>query len=122
MIDVPVQFPGLIEAMIQVESGCDLAAIGDKGLKNTAYGCLQITQPYMTDALGPNRKAEETLHNKDLSIQAMNAYMTRYATARRLGRPATAQDIARIHNGGPNGWKIDTTLGYWKKILKFYKN
>ena len=26
------------------------------------------------------------------------------------------QDIARIHNGGPNGYRKDSTLGYWKKV------
>jgi hypothetical protein len=31
--------------------------------------------------------------------------MKKYATAKRLGRAPTVEDIARIHNGGPNGYK-----------------
>ena len=42
--------------------------------------------------------------------------MKRYATEKRLGRTVNMQDIARIHNGGPNGYRKDSTLGYWKKV------
>ena len=31
--------------------------------------------------------------------------MKRYATKAQLGHEPTAEDVARIHNGGPNGWK-----------------
>lgn len=120
-MDIQVQYPGLIEAMIEVESACDVNAVGDLGLKHKAYGCLQIRQPYMSDALGKHRKAQECLGNMKLSIEVMNAYMTRYASERRLGRPATAEDIARMHNGGPNGYKMEATEGYWEKVKKIYK-
>ena len=33
------------------------------------------------------------------------AYMQRHANARQIGRHVTVEDIARIHNGGPNGYK-----------------
>jgi hypothetical protein len=33
------------------------------------------------------------------------AYMQRHANARQIGRHVTVEDIARIHNGGPKGWK-----------------
>ena len=50
--------------------------------------------------------------------RVVRCYMKRYATPRRLGREATMQDIARIHNGGPNGYKKQATLKYWKKVEK----
>lgn len=28
----------------------------------------------------------------------------------------TTEVLARIHNGGPNGWKRPTTLRYWHKV------
>ena len=28
----------------------------------------------------------------------------------------TAEVLARIHNGGPNGWKNPATLKYWNKV------
>ena len=31
--------------------------------------------------------------------------MKRYATKAQLGHEPTAEDVARIHNGGPDGWK-----------------
>ena len=34
----------------------------------------------------------------------------------RLGRTPTNEDLARIHNGGPNGYKKTATDGYWKKV------
>lgn len=42
--------------------------------------------------------------------------MSRYATTKRLGHAPTDEDIARIHNGGPNGHKNPNTEGYWKKV------
>jgi len=44
------------------------------------------------------------------------SYMQRYANEERLGRPVTAEDIARIHNGGPNGYKNPATIKYWRKV------
>ena len=32
------------------------------------------------------------------------SYMDRYTIETRLGHPATDEDMARIHNGGPNGY------------------
>jgi hypothetical protein len=31
--------------------------------------------------------------------------MQKYATKALLGHEPTVEDVARIHNGGPNGWK-----------------
>ena len=53
-----------------------------------------------------------------IADRVVRCYMKRYATPRRLGREATMQDIARIHNGGPNGYKKQATLKYWKKVEK----
>ena len=44
--------------------------------------------------------------------------MHRYATVERLGREPTLEDIARIHNGGPNGFKKSSTDAYWAKVKK----
>jgi len=78
----------LILAIIAVESSGNDLAVGDNG---DAYGCLQIHACYVQDA-------------------------SEYAKEDRLGRPVTIEDIARIHNGGPNGYKKDATIKYWKKV------
>ena len=45
--------------------------------------------------------------------------MERYATKIRLGHDPTDEDIARIHNGGPNGYKNPNTVQYWEKVKKY---
>ena len=42
--------------------------------------------------------------------------MKRYATEARLGHKPTVQDIARIHNGGPNGHTLAATVEYWNLV------
>jgi hypothetical protein len=49
------------------------------------------------------------------------AYMDRYATAERLGHEPTIEDIARIHNGGPDGYKKSSTDKYWEKVKKLWE-
>lgn len=109
----------LIDALIEVESGGDDGAIGDNHLVNRAYGPLQIRKPYVTDVntrYGTSFKAEDCLGNRALSIAIFGLYMNIYAKSSRLGHPPTAEDIARIHNGGPNGYKNAATAPYWARV------
>lgn len=48
--------------------------------------------------------------------QICRIYLTHYATRARLGREPTPQDMARIWNGGPDGWRERATLPYWQKV------
>ncbi len=108
----------LIAALIQHESRGDDMARGDLNLKDKAYGCLQIRQPAMTDALGASHRAEECLGNRKLSIEVLKKYLARYATTKRLGHEPTDEDKARIWNGGPTGWQKESTKKYWKEVKK----
>ena len=56
----------------------------------------------------------------EYSERVIQAYMNRYATKARLGRKVTDQDIARIHNGGPNGFRNSSTLKKVQAYLLFY--
>ena len=47
----------------------------------------------------------------------ISSYMGRYATSERLGQQPTNEDIARIHNGGPNGFNRNSTVSYWKRVM-----
>lgn len=42
--------------------------------------------------------------------------MSHYATVARLGHVPTDEDIARIHNGGPNGYREANTVAYWRRV------
>ena len=105
----------LILAIIAIESNGNDGITGDNG---NAYGCLQIWQCYVDDAneYAGTTYTHEDAYDRQKSIAIFNAYMARYATEKRLGRVATAEDIARIHNGGPNGYKKAATDEYWRKV------
>lgn len=103
-------------ALHQVETSGRLGPIlGDGG---RALGPLQIHEVYHLDSGVPG--AYSRCADLDYSRSVVRAYMARYATARRLGRPVTPEDIARIHNGGPNGYKKKATLKYAKKFMEYY--
>jgi len=105
----------LLTALIAVESSGDPNAIGDNGL---AYGCLQLHAGYVQDAAEFAGKTwrHQDAFNPATAEQIVRAYMARYATQKRLGRSPTYEDIARIHNGGPNGYKKAATDKYWNKV------
>lgn len=105
----------LILALISVESSGNDNEIGDNG---KAYGCLQLHAAYVQDAAeyaGKNWVHEDAF-DRATAIEITKAYMARYATEKRLGHNATAEDIARIHNGGLNGFKKQATEKYWVKV------
>ncbi len=114
----------LLAALIQVESNGKDQAIGDRHLSEKAYGILQIRKPCVDDvnqSYGTKHRPEDMLGNRSLSIDVAIKYLRRYATAKRLGREPTFEDMARIWNGGPNGHKKQSTLVYWSKVQKVLK-
>jgi|TARA_R110002050_G_scaffold120923_2_gene239221 hypothetical protein len=110
-----MSYTTLILVLILIESNGDDSAVGDNG---KAYGCLQLHAEYVADAAeyAGIGWSHEDAFDPDTAIEIFTAYMSRYATPKRLGRIATAEDIARIHNGGPNGYKKKSTKAYWNKI------
>jgi hypothetical protein len=45
-------------------------------------------------------------------------YADLYTTEERLGREPTEEDFSRNHNGGPNGYKKESTKKFWNKVKK----
>ena len=110
----------LILLIIQIESNGDVFAVGDDG---KAHGALQLHAIYVEDV---NRIAGTTYTHDDAfdiskSIDMFLIYTDHYATKERIGRKPSYEDIARIHNGGPNGWKKNSTKQYWNKIQQRLK-
>ena len=102
-----------------------LTAVGDNG---TSIGPYQISEAYYNDAVEQTPSLQDngqTYQNVmgpgscAYSERVIQAYMDRYATVARLGHTATDKDIARIHNGGPNGFRRSSTLKYWKKVQAY---
>ena len=107
----------VLTAIRAVESNNNPNAVGDSG---NAIGVYQIWEVYWKDATERSNIGGKyrDCFDPDYADHVVRAYMDRYATEKRLGRPVTQEDIARIHNGGPNGWKKNSTNKYWTKVKK----
>ena len=107
----------LVNAIIQVESNGKDDAVGDNG---KAIGCLQIWKPYWLDATERSNIGGKYLDcfSRDYAVRIFDAYMKRYARDAWTD-PAKfdAEKVARIHNGGPKGYKRKSTEKYWRKVL-----
>ena len=105
----------LLKAMCEVESNCVTGKIG----KDNEIGWYQILPDFWTDALehDPSIGGEyEDVIDREYAEKVIYAFWDRYATEKRLGRPVTDEDRARMHNGGPNGYKKTKTIKYWDKV------
>jgi len=105
----------LLAAMCEVESNCDPTKVGEAN----EIGWYQILPCFWQDALehDPSIGGEyEDVIDREYAEKCIHAYWDRYATEKRLGRPVTDEDRARMHNGGPNGHKKTSTIKYWNKI------
>tara|TARA_Y100001937_G_scaffold117139_1_gene170038 strand:- start:10549 stop:10947 length:399 start_codon:yes stop_codon:yes gene_type:complete len=104
----------LVDAIHIVETGGRVGPIlGDNGY---ALGPLQIHRACWKDANVDGDYSQ--CANLEYSKRVFYAYMKRYATEKRLGRKPTNEDMARIWNGGPMGYKKSSTVKYWAKVKK----
>jgi len=112
------QQEALINALIQIESNGNDDAVGDNG---NAIGCLQIWRVYWIDAVERSDigGSYKDCYNRDYAKKIVDAYMKRYAKeAWTNPKKFNAEKCARIHNGGPKGYKKKATLKYWAKVKK----
>jgi len=99
----------LLDAIGHVESRSDPHATGDHG---RAAGVYQIHRCYWEDGariLGvdwPYRDARDPQKAR----QVVRAYLSHY------GKGKSVIDLARIHNGGPQGHEKKATLNYARKV------
>jgi hypothetical protein len=99
----------LLDAIAKVESRNDSAAVGDGG---RALGVYQIHRAYLADGtkfLGVNWSYSEAT-NPVKAREVVRAYLLHYGQGRGL------LELARIHNGGPTGYKRSDTRAYARKI------
>jgi len=110
----------LITAIILIESGGDHNKIGDNGL---SVGALQIQEEVIIDVNGIydlHYTWPDDAFNLETSKDIFQIY-TRYWGQQKFGRLPTAEEAARIWNGGPDGNKKLTTLKYWDKVRALLK-
>jgi len=113
----------LLDAIWAVESSRQYnPPAGDNG---DSIGPYQIQLPYFKDALEHDKSLRkykyQDVMDKEVAIKVIKAYWSRYATKARLGHEPTLEDLARIHNGGLNGFKKESTKKYWAKVQKAMK-
>ncbi len=100
----------LLDAIRQVESGGRTGLIvGDEG---RSLGPYQIQRPYWQDSGVRGRYADVQI--PAYAEKVMIAYWERHCPeALNRGDWAT---LARVHNGGPDGYRNPATLKYWRKV------
>jgi len=105
-----------LQCICQVE-GCG-AEVGrcknDSG--SDSCGPYQIKNPYWNDCNEPGGDWRTCTKQKACSETCVRDYMSRYGTRCSGKANPTCQDYARIHNGGPQGCRRRSTIGYWNKV------
>lgn len=110
----------LLNALVWVESSRNEKAVGDKG---KAVGLLQLHKIYVDDVnriIGKKKYSYADRWNPQKSVDMTVVYLKHYGRRyeRLTGKKASYEVLARIHNGGPNGWQKDGTAEYWNKVRK----
>lgn len=111
----------LLEAISWVESKHDPEAVGDNG---KAVGAYQIHKEYVDDVnrIYGTGFTYEDRKDPGTSKRMVRLYLRYYGARyeRITGKKATVDILARIHNGGPNGWKKKATIEYADKVVGVY--
>lgn len=108
----------------------DKNRVGDRSLYHKAFGLLQVRKPYIDDVnriVGPKTMMKmwgkarlTTVDMKDntKAVWATKVYLVYWGKEYEsdTGKKVTPEVYARIHNGGPTGWRKWTTAYYWRKV------
>lgn len=107
----------LFTAMRQVESYNGRELVGDHG---RSRGIYHIQDCYIKDV---NRVygTRFKLSDRDDPVKAhriVRLYLAHYCRVytKLTGKPATCEILARIHNGGPFGWRKKVTIKHWRRV------
>ena len=101
-------------AIAQVES--------DNGL--TSANVYQLSKAYVHDvnyvAVRRYSFRDDDRYIRWKAEAMMCEYLAYYGEEyrHRTGNLPTYEVLARIHNGGPNGWRKPSTLKYWAKVKR----
>lgn len=111
----------LIPALIQTESNNNWNAVNQY---NNSFGGLQITQVVIDDLnriKGQQQYFIDDSYDENKSKEICQQYLLHYAIKyyRSTGNMPDYEQLARIWNGGPNGWSKHSTSIYWEKVEKY---
>lgn len=113
----------LLAALWEKESGRGVrVAKGDNG---KALGPLQIWRAAVLDVnrAYSTRYTHADMLREDRAFRVCHLYLELYAGKyeRVTGLKAGSEVRARIWNGGPEGWKKQSTLSYWRDVAAIMK-
>ena len=119
-------FEDLLDAIEWVESKGDANAIGDGG---EAVGCMQIHKIYVDDVNRIMAYNEFKYPDYDQNLERIHYIPFTCDDCRRDRQRSRAmvriylkhyggtfEEMARKHNGGPQGHKKESTKEYWEKV------
>src|SRR3989304_4108123 len=93
--------------------------VGDGG---RSIGPYHIQRAYWQDAMEWANLdwSYRDARDPERSLLAGRAYLDRWGThyEETTGRRATLEVLARIHNGGPAGWRKTSTGRYWREVKR----
>ena len=107
------QLTEIYNAIRQVETGGHPDPANAAGDGGASLGPMQIGRLYFIDALEHDEALRDSevvyddVRNESIAREVMYAYWSRYARI-----PWTAEDLCRLHNGGPSRRGTDA---YWAK-------
>ena len=114
-----------IDAVIDVESGGDDSAIGDRHLGKPSVGCLQIRPIAVSEvnrileASGVDGKYTlDERYNRVRSTEMFMIMTEQIDCCENLSEEEFFEIVARRWNGGPRGDKKRSTLKYWNNVQK----
>jgi len=101
----------LYSAIAHVES--------DRGA--TSENVYQLRQIYVRDVnriIGRNAYSTADIIERPKAEKMMYIYWRAWGIhyQKKTGKPVTLEVLARIHNGGPLGWKKPETVSYWNRV------
>lgn len=105
----------IIAVLVSIESSGNDLAIGDGG---KARGPLQIHKSVVDDVnrISGRKFQWSRMTNRAEAQQVATIYLSHYASETRLGHKPSAEEVARIWNGGPRGHKRSATDAYARKF------
>ncbi len=117
-ISFATDYDGFIRALNQIEASGQKENVpdGDNGM---AIGAFQIHYVYWVDATQHDKSIGGTYNdcrNYNYAVKVVKAYLDRYARKYVLNNNWEA--CSRIENGGPQGYKKNSTIKYWNKVKK----
>lgn len=107
----------LFAAMRQVESFDGREPVGDKGRSRGVY---HIQSCYVADVnrVYGTRFTPDDRDDPVKAHQIVRLYLAHYGRVytKITSKPVTCEVLARIHNGGPDGWRKKATIKHWRRV------